>query len=420
MIKIKNTTIKAKHDYMKRIISVSLSILSLAILLYACGGKGAKEKKGETGDMKVKLEKLKKEKGNLEAEIRDLETKISKADPEAAKMVQKLVAADTIRIKDFTHFIELQGQIKTEGMAYVAPTGPGGLVKAVYAKAGQKVSKGQLLVKLDDAMARQQIVAAQQQTGVLKARLAQAETTYERYQNLWKQGIGAEMNVINAKADVAALQSQLNAAQAQVRMAQEQANMSNVYAQISGVIDQVNVRPGEFFTGVSPDRKPQIVIVNMSNLKAEIPVPDNYISRIRKGDKVEVLVPETGKPPFLSVISMIGSSIDPTTRSFMTEAKLPSDPFLKPNQRVTMKILDYEKKAAISVPVNLVQSDEKGKYVYVIERNGDKRIARKKVVIVGETYGGLTEIKSGLTGGELIITEGFQSVYDGQAVTTGI
>ena len=252
---------------MNKIVSALVLFLSASILLSSCGS-GAKDKKGETGDMKVELEKLKKEKNKLDAEIRQLEAKIAKADPDAAKQVQKLVAADTLRVKDFTHYIELQGQIGTDGMSYVAPTGPGGLVKAIYVKAGQRVNKGQLLVKLDDAMARQQITAAQQQTGVLKARLAQAQTIYERYENLWKQGIGAEINVINAKADVDALQSQLKAAQAQVGMAQEQANMSNVYAGISGVIDQVNVRPGEFFTGVSPDRKPQIVIVNSSNLKA--------------------------------------------------------------------------------------------------------------------------------------------------------
>ena len=407
--------ITTKIGLMKKIVSVLVLFISAGILLSSCGS-GAKDKKGNTGDMKVELQKLKKEKNKLDEQIRQLEDKITKADPDAAKQVQKLVAADTLRVKDFTHYIELQGQIGTDGMSYVAPTGPGGLVKAIYVKAGQRVSKGQLLVKLDDAMARQQISAAQQQTGVLKARLAQAQTIYERYENLWKQGIGAEINVINAKADVDALQSQLKAAQAQVGMAQEQANMSNVYAGTSGVIDQVNVRPGEFFTGVSPDRKPQIVIVNSSNLKAEIPVPDNYVARIKKGDKVQVVVPETGKPPYETVISMVGSSIDPTTRSFMTEARLPADPMLKPNQRATMKILDYESKGALAVPVNVVQSDEKGKYVYVIERNGDKIVARKKAIIAGEAYGGLMEIKSGLNAGDLVITEGFQTVYDGQAV----
>lgn len=404
---------------MKRTTTALAFIVATSLFLASCGA-GAKDKKGETGDLKVKLEKLKKEKNALDADIRKLEAEISKADPKGAQQVQKLVSVDTLRIQDFSHYIELQGKIDAEGMAYVAPTGQGGLVKAVYIKAGQKVSKGQLILRLDDAMARQSVIAAQQQTGVLKARLAQAQTVYERYQNLWKQNIGAEIQVINAKADVDALQSQLRAAQAQVGMAQEQANMSNVYAGISGMIDEMNVTVGEFFSPQSAAMPGAgIRIVNNNNLKIVTNVPENYVTRIKKGDKVEVVIPESGKPAYQSVISMVGGSIDPTTRSFATEAKLPSDPFLKPNQTATMKILDYQAKGVVAVPVNVVQTDEKGKYVYVIEKAGDKMVARKKVVIAGEAYNGMMEIKSGLTGGELIITEGYQTVYDGQAVMTG-
>ncbi|MBL0068883.1 MAG: efflux RND transporter periplasmic adaptor subunit [Chitinophagaceae bacterium] len=403
---------------MNNILKISIAAI-IAVTLVACGA-GAKDKKGDIGDMKVKLEKLKKEKNEIDADIRKLEDQITKADPKAAQQARKLVSIDTLRIQDFTHFIELQGKIDAEGMAYVAPTGQGGLIKAVYVKAGQKVGKGQLILKLDDAMARQSVVAAQQQTGVLKARLAQAQTVYERYQNLWKQNIGAEIQVINAKADVDALQSQLRAAQAQVGMAQEQANMSNVYAGISGTIEEMNVKVGEFFSPQSAAMPGAgIRIVNNSNLKIVTNVPENYVTRVKKGDKVEVVVPESNKPPFQSVISVVGGSIDPTTRSFTTEAKLPSDPTLKPNQTATLKILDYEAKAAVAVPVNVVQSDEKGKYVYVVERTGDKLVARKKIVTVGEAYNGIIEIKTGLTGGDLIITEGYQTVYDGQSVATG-
>jgi len=402
---------------MRNILKISFAAM-IVVSLAACGGS-AKDEKGKTGDMKAKLEKLKKQKNDLDADIKKLEDEIVKADPTAAQQVKKLVSVDTLRIADFSHFIELQGKIDADGMAYVSPSGQGGQVKAVFVKLGSKVNKGQLIVKLDDAMARQGVIAAQQQTGVLKARLAQAQTVYERYQNLWKQNIGAEIQVINAKADVDALQSQLKAAQASVGVAQEQANMSNVYAGISGVIDEMNLDVGEFF---SPQNAAQpgagIRIVNSSNLKIVTNVPDNYIAKVKKGASVEVVVPETGKPAYKSTISVVSASIDPKTRSFVTEAKLPSDPWLKPNQIATMKILDYSAKAAVAVPVNVVQSDEKNKYVYVMEKAADKMIARKKVVIVGEAYNGLIEIKSGLTGGELIITEGYQTVYDGQSVTT--
>lgn len=407
-----------KKRNMNHLLKLALAI-SMVAAFSACG-TGAKEKKGETGDMKVELEKLKKQKTRLDAEIRDLEAKILKADPEAAKRVARLVSVDTIRIKDFEHYIELQGRIDADDIAYVSPNGQGGQVKAVYVKLGSRVSKGQLLVKLDDALARQQLVAAQQQTGVLKARLAQAQTIYERYQNLWKQNIGTEVQVINAKADVDATQSQLNAANAQVAQAQEAVAMTHVHAQISGVIDEMNVEPGEFF---SPQTAAQpgmgIRIVNTRNLKMVTQVPENYITRVKKGDKVKIDVKESGKPPYESVISTVGASIDPASRSFTTEARLPSDPALKPNQVATMKILDYTAKQTVVVPINLVQTDEKGKYVFVMAKEKDKTIARKRTVIPGEAYAEEMEIKSGLQAGDLVITEGYQVVYDGQTIQTG-
>jgi membrane fusion protein, multidrug efflux system len=406
-----------KPKYMNNILKISFAAI-IAVSLVACGA-GAKDKKGDTGDLKAKLEKLKKEKNALDDDIRKLEDQLVKADPTAAAQVQKLVSIDTLRVQDFSHYIDLQGKIDADGIAYVAPSGQGGQVKAVFVKLGSRVSKGQLILKLDDAMARQGVIAAQQQTGQLKARLVQAQTVYERYQNLWKQNIGAEIQVINAKADVDALAAQLRAAQASVAMAQEQANMSNVYAQISGVIDEMDVTAGEFF---SPQTAAQpgmgIRIVNSSSLKIVTAVPENYVARVKKGDKVLVLIAETGKPAYQSVITTVGASIDAKTRSFTTEAKLPSDPWLKPNQTATMRILDYEVKGAVAVPINVVQSDEKNKYVYVMEKAGDKMVARKKVVNVGEAYNGFIEIKSGLSGGELIITEGYQTVYDGQSVKT--
>ncbi len=405
---------------MKRILVVAF-VTSIVSVLVACNGKAAKDKKAEVADLKAKLEKLKKEKNGLDAQIRQVEDQLAKADPSSTH-AQKLVSIDTIKLDDFAHYIELQGRIDAEDVAYVSPAGMGGVVKAVYLNTGSPVRKGQTILKLDDALARQGLVAAQQQAGMLKARLEQAQTIYERHQNLWKQNIGAEINVINAKAEVEALQSQLRAAEAQVRAAEEQVSQTNVTAQISGTIDQLNVKVGEFFspqTAADP-RVGQIKIVNNSRIKMVSDVPENYSSRINKGDKVEVDVTESGKPPFISTLSVVGAAVNPATRSFTVEAKLPPDPVLKPNQLATVKILDYEAKNAVTVSVNYVQTDEKGKYVYVAEKKGDKMIARKRPVVVGESYGGEIEIKSGLQNGDLIISEGYQTVYDGQAVSTSL
>jgi len=70
------------------------------------------------------------------------------------------------------------------------------------------------------------------------------------------------------------------------------------------------------------------------------------------------------------------------------------------------------------IPLTILQTDEKGKYVYVIATENGKKIARKKPVQVGEIYGDNIEVKGGLTVGDQVITEGFQSLYEGQVVTT--
>jgi multidrug efflux pump subunit AcrA (membrane-fusion protein) len=116
-------------------------------------------------------------------------------------------------------------------------------------------------------------------------------------------------------------------------------------------------------------------------------------------------------------LSRISQSIDPTQRSFTAEAKLPSDNQIKPNQLVVVKIMDYSAKQAVVIPVNLMQTDENGRYVFTASPSSNGRyFARKKQVIPGEIYGDKLEIRSGLQPGEQIITVGYQNVYEGQPI----
>ena len=403
---------------MQNILKISITAL-VVISLAACGSNAAKDKKGELGDLKVKLEKLKEEKKGLDVQIRQVEEQIAKADPSAASVVKKLVSVDTVRIQDFTHFIDLQGKVDAKNIAYVAPRNGGGTVKAIYVSKGQSVRKGQLLLKLDDAVQRQQVAAAQQQIAGLESQARLAQSVYERQQNLWKQNIGTEVEVLRAKTNMEAAASQLNAARANVRLAQEAVNLTNVYAEISGTVDALNVRVGEFFSGADAQRNPQISIVNTGDLKVLVQVPENYLSKIQVGTPIEVSFPELNNRTITTKVSVVSKFIDPVTRSFYLEGKIPSDKDFRPNQIASVKIQDYKASGTIAVPINVVQSDEKGKYVYIMQTENGKQIARKRVVNVGEAYGGLIEIKGGLTGGEFIITEGYQTVYDGQAITTG-
>jgi RND family efflux transporter MFP subunit len=216
--------------------------------------------------------------------------------------------------------------------------------------------------------------------------------------------------VLNAKTQMESLQKQIG-------IIQRQAALMTVTAPSSGIADQVNVRVGEAFVGATA-AGPQIRIVNTSDLKVVASVPENYLDRVSVGSRLQIVLPEQNNRIITATVSVVQKVIDPNTRSFNIEAKIPADANLKPNQIAQIKILDYKANDVIAVPLNTVQTDEKGKYVYVMEKSGDKMVARKKAVAVGESYAGLIEIKSGLTAGDQLITEGYQNLYEGQVIST--
>jgi RND family efflux transporter MFP subunit len=375
------------------------AILTVIFLLTACSA-GKKETAGSLTDKKAQLTGLKKERDALNEKISALEQEIMKLDPETAAEKVKLVEVTSLVPQNFQHFIDLQGKIATENIYYVSPRGMGGQVSAIYVKQGDLVKKGQLLLKLDDAIIQQNIRQ-------LETQLAFARNLYERQKTLWNDGIGTEVQYLTAKNNVDNLEKQID-------VVKEQLNNTKVFSQVSGIAETVNIRVGETFTG-SPVAG--ITIVNPSNLKATVDVPENYVSRIRRGMPVVVDVPDIGKS-FNTAISLISETINVTNRSFVAESKVPSDPNLKPNQIAVVRILDHEAKNAIVIPVATIQSDEKGKYVYVESTENGKKIARKKPVTIGELYNDMIEVKSGLVQGDRLVTKGFQSLYEGQSITT--
>lgn len=380
-----------------------MPVLLLMIVAMACGSS-TKENKGETTDKKVQLQQLKEQQAKLSETIRSLEADLSKTDTSAQSAANaKLVEITPVAADTFTHFIDLQGKIDAENIAFVSPRGMGGLVKEVHVTQGQPVKKGQLLLRLDDAVTKQQI-------DQLKVQLNLAQTMYERRKNLWDKQIGTEMELLQAKTNVENLQKQIS-------LLNEQHSMSNVYAEISGIADMVNIKVGEYFTAASASVK-GIRLVNTSNLKVTVQVPENYLHKVDKGSVLDITLPDINNKTVRSRVSVKGSIIDPATRSFYIEAKIPSLPDFKPNQIALVKIQDYEANNAITIPMNTLQNDEKGKYVMVAVNENGKLLARKKQIQVGELYGNNLEVKAGLTANDALITEGFQGLYDGQLLVT--
>ena len=395
---------------------LKLTALIITLVFFSACGGGKKEKDSVVTEKKVELEKLKSDRTKTDEKIKTLEAEIAKLDTGAAKSEKiKLVSVMPVTAQNFQHFIDLQGKIDAENISYVSPRGMGGQVRQIFVKKGDNVRKGQLLLKLDDAIARQNVVAMQQSMGSVKSQLDLARSVYQRQKNLWNQNIGTEVQLLNAETNVKTLENQLRTMQENVKVAQQQAGLSNVYSDVSGVADEVNIHVGETFTG-SP--MAGIKIVNTSNLKVVTDIPENYLSRVRKGTAVNVVLPDLNKT-YNTVISLISQSVSLTSRGFTAEAKIPYDVSLRPGQAAVVKILDYSNANGIVIPVNLVQSDETSKYVYVLEKQSNgKTVARKKKVVIGEVYGNNVEIKAGLTAGEQLISEGYQSLYEGQTIST--
>lgn len=382
-----------------------LTILTFvsAVVLTSCGS-GAKDVKGDVSDKKVKLEKLKSEKTKIETEIQTLQQEIAKLDPASVVVAPKLVAVTAVSLQPFEHYIDLQGKVDADNVSYITPRGMPAQVRALYIKKGDYVKKGQQLMKLDDAVLLKQLEG-------LKTQKAYAEDIYRRTKNLWDQGIGTEVQLKTAENNVKSLNDQISTLTTSWQT-------TNVRSEVNGYVEQLNLRVGETFTGFV-GTQPQVMIVNSSALKVVTDVPENYLDRVKKGTPVNIKLPDVNLE-FNSVISLMNQTIGVNSRSVSTEAKIPYNSNVHINQVALVRIKDYVKSNAIVIPLTTLQTDENGKYVYVLVTENGKKVARKKQVLVGEIYGEQIEVKSGLNEGDQLITQGFQSLYEGQGVTTSV
>lgn len=375
-----------------------LFVIVIIAALVSCGGK--QESNQDLAGKKATLETLTKQRDALNNQINALQTEINQLSGGAIAEKMKLVEATALATQDFSHYIELQGKVSTENVSYVTPRGMGGQVKHIYVKQGDVVKKGQLLMKLEDGIVQQNIKQVESQ-------LAFAKNIFSRQENLWAEGIGTEIQFLSAKNNVESLEKQLG-------LVKEQLSTTLVTAEVSGVIETVGIKVGETFIG---NPMATIVIVNPGNLKAVVDVPENYISKVKRGMPAIITIPDLNES-FNSQISVVSETINVTSRSFVAESKLPSKSNIKPNQVALIKLLDHQAKNAIVVPVETVQTDEKGKYVYVMVEEKGKKIARKRSINIGEFYDELIEVKSGLAVNDQLITKGFQGLYEGQLLTT--
>jgi membrane fusion protein, multidrug efflux system len=367
-----------------------------AVLILVMAGCSAPD--NSLAGKKAQLSELKTQAKDLTAKITTLDAEIKKLDP-SLRAAEKVipVVTETLAARSFQSFIKIQGTVETKNTATATPRMAGSYV-AVYVKEGQTVRAGQLLAKIDNAMLKDQMASLNQQ-------LELATIVYEKQKSLWEQKIGTEIQYLQAKNGKDALEKN-------VALLKTQGDLYNVYAPISGAVERVMAKTGE----VAMPGMPLASIINLGGLKASANIPDSYLSNIKMGDAVKVSLPDIGKE-LNARITFISKLVNPANRTFKIEAAIPTSADMKPNMVSVLNIADINKSNALIIKQNYIQNTENGDVVYIAVTEGNKKVAKAKTVKTGISYNGDIEIVSGLSAGDLIITEGYQDLVDGQVIS---
>jgi membrane fusion protein, multidrug efflux system len=372
-----------------RSISLTIAVITVLFVISSC----STDKKGE-------LSKLKQQQAAIDEKIKALETEVN-SDPKELMNSKdfKFVGLTDVKTSQFDHYIRVQGKLDGDQNVGVFAEVPG-TVSAKFADVGHRVAKGQVLAQIDDQQYRSQLEG-------LETQYKFAADMFEKQKRLWDQKIGSEVQYLQSKTTKESLEMQIASLRQQIEK-------FKIKSPIDGTIEECNIKVGGV---VSPDpRLAAYRVVEFKNLKVTAEVSEAYSSRVQKGDKLIVIFPDLNKQVEAEV-SFVSKYINPVNRTFMIETKITSNsPDLKANMIAILQINDYHSDNSILVPMNVIQTDNSGSYVYVTRTKDQYHAAYKQPVTIGNSYNGIAEILHGLEDGDKIISAGFQELVDGEYV----
>ena len=307
----------------------------------------------------------------------------------------------TFRIikQDFNHYVELQGDVKSEKIISIYPEFSG-IINELFVESGESVGKGQILATIDDGGLKQQL-------SQLQITYNLAKTTYERQERLWGQKIGSEIQYLESK-------SMFEAQSKAIEQLTKQLNKTIIKAPFAGIIDNVIVKKGEV---VYPGRSNLMLLVNMQEMYVESKVPENYINSITKGKDVVIEAPMLNIA-LKSKIRLVANYINPLNRTYRIEAEIPKNNYkIKPNLNVKLKVNDYTSEDAILIMLNHINIDSNNdEYVYKIINKDGKNYALKTIIETGKNNGNFIEVLKGLTENDEIVSEGARKITNNSEV----
>ena len=285
---------------------------------------------------------------------------------------------------------------------------------------GSHVKKGELLAEIDTPEVDQELMqakAARQQT---EAQLQLAKSTAERWINLRKTDSVSQQEADQQTSAYAQAQANFAAADANVRRLQQLESFKRVEAPFAGVVTRRNTDTGALITAGSAAGagKELFDIAQVDPLRVYVSVPQSSAAAIHAGLTAYIELREFPGQKFSGKVMRTADSIDPATRTQLTEIDVPNkDGRLLPGAYAEIHFAVPIQTIRISVPVNALLFRPEGPRVAVV---GPDRKVQLKAVRIGRDFGTKVEILGGLDPNDQIVVNPADSLEDGQEVNVKV
>jgi len=277
-----------------------------------------------------------------------------------------------------------------------------GRVQEVLVDVGDRVKKGQELIRLDPTFFEIELARKKAEIDTARIDQSDAELNFERMKNLWMKPEGKEPSVPRKLFDDAKTRheraaARLRQSQEAIREAEEKLDETRIRAPYDGVISDRMVDPGEPVTSAPITHLIEVQEIDILDL--EFSLPQDMISRVRKGTGIEFDVEGVEGGPGSGEISAIYPAMDEKTRSFRCRVQVKNEDLkYRPGLLVKVRVVDREVGDTLVVPARALSQTAAGWQALVLV---DERPERRSVQVGLRTDDRL-EIKEGLVEGDRI------------------
>ena len=290
-----------------------------------------------------------------------------------------------------------------------------GYLKKWYHDIGSRVRQGDLLADIDTPEVDQQLSQARADLNTAQANANLSKITATRYQELIKTDGVSKQEVDNAAGDYAAKQAIVQSSEANVRRLEELESFKHIYAPFSGVITRRNVDTGTLINAGNGGTSQQLFSLAQTDpIRAFVSVPEAYAPSIRAGLGAYLELTQYPGQKFQGKVARTAESIDPGTRTLLTEVDVPNhNGALLPGGYSQAHLQVKVTGARLAVPVNALIFRSEGLRAIVVDAN---HRAHLRAITVGRDYGTTLEVLQGLEASDWIVLNPADSLDDGQEV----